>query len=155
LFAHPIPTIIHKLKYKSSFALAEPLAGLMAEAWSDWQTTVDLVVPIPLHPQKKKERGYNQSALLAYHLCQRLGLLYDSEALWRKRYTEPQVHLSIADRMTNVEGAFGASHDRVAGKEILLIDDVCTTGATLSAATVALLAEGAKTVSAYCLARAI
>lgn len=154
LFLDPIPPIIHQFKYNGAFGLAEPLAGLMLQAWPRWQIPVDLVLPIPLHADRLKTRGYNQSALLARYFCQDLNLETAENVLQRTRYTQPQVHLSATERQENVAGAFFAESSRVAGKEVLLVDDVCTTGSTLSAAAQALLTAGAKSVSAYCLARA-
>lgn len=154
LFEGPAPKIIHQMKYNGLFALAEPLAGLMIEAWSRWQIHIDFVVPIPLHATRERKRGYNQSALLASHLCRQLNLAYVPESLQRVRYTRPQVELSAADRMANVADAFKANPNYVSGGEVLLVDDVCTTGATMAAAAEAMLAAGAKAVSGYCLARA-
>jgi ComF family protein len=155
LFVDPIPKIIHNLKYNGQFGLAKPLAQLMLEAWPQWNLTADLVIPIPLHTQRYKERGYNQSALLAKYLCQKLQIPWDAHALTRAKYTTPQVGLSAKDRSLNVKGAFIAKNEKVKGKSILLIDDVCTTGATLSAAAKTLLSANAKMVSSYCLARAL
>jgi ComF family protein len=154
-FTDPVPGIIHKLKYQGQFALAKPLGELMAESWPSWRAPAELVMSIPLHPKRKKYRGYNQSELLARHLCHALDLPGDSRALRRMRNTRPQIDLSPTDRVTNVAGAFWADGEKVAGKAILLIDDVCTTGSTLSEAAKALLTAGATTVSAYCLARVV
>lgn len=146
--------MIHKLKYQGMFGLADPLAALMVEAWPQWATAVDLVVPVPLHNERQKKRGYNQSELLARHFSDRLGLLMNSNILQRTRQTKPQVGLNISERLQNVQAAFRTEGEGTVGKNILLIDDVCTTGATLSAAANALLIGGAQSVSAYCLARA-
>lgn len=154
LFAPPIPQIIHQLKYRGAFALARPLATLMVEGWSRWQPPVDVVLPIPLHPKREKERGYNQEALLVHHFCRQLNLPNNPEALKRVKYTKLQVNLSAASRSSNMTAAFWANQEKVTAKKILLVDDVCTTGATLAAAARALLAAGAESVSAYCLARA-
>ena len=155
IFAEPIPTIIHQLKYNGYFGLAKPLADLMVDAWSKWQKPIDLVVGVPLHPSREKKRGYNQSDLLAYHFCNQVNLANDKKALQRVRNTTPQVGLKADERVTNVANAFTADSSRVAGKNILLIDDVCTTGSTLKAAAEALMVAGAKQVSGYCLARAL
>jgi len=154
LFTGPIPRIIHQMKYNGLFALAEPMAELMIEAWTRWEIPVDVVVPVPLHADRERKRGYNQSALLANYLCRRLDLTFTGEGLQRIRHTRPQVELSAVDRLANVANAFVASPDHVAGGDVLLVDDVCTTGATMIAATEALLAAGAKTVSGYAVARA-
>jgi len=154
-FADPVPGIIHKLKYQGQFALAEPLGALMANSWPGWQAPVELVLPIPLHPRRQRHRGYNQSELLARHFCSKLDLAYDARVLKRVRHTKPQVDLAPADRLTNVADAFWADAEKVASKAVLLIDDVCTTGSTLSEAARALLNAGAAEVTAYCLARAV
>lgn len=153
-FCGPIMPAIHQLKYRGISAAAAPLAGLMVEGWRLWAAPVDLVLPVALHPSRVRERGYNQATLLARHLGRELGLPLREDALFRIRHTRPQVGLSGVERRTNVRGAFHAAPELVAGKCILLVDDVCTTGATLDAAAGALFAAGARGVHAYCLARA-
>ena len=154
LFADPVAKLIHNLKYNGAFALAKPLAQLMVDAWADWQLPVDLVVPIPLHAERERKRGYNQSTLLADSFCEPMMLPYTENVLQRTRLTTPQVGLSAVERLQNVQNAFQAT-DLVQGKHILLIDDVCTTGATMAAAAHALFEAGAQTVSGYCVARAV
>lgn len=152
-FADPIPHVIHQFKYENRFALAEPLAALMGEAWPQWQTAVNLIIPIPMHKTRQRKRGYNQSALLAQKFSKHIDKPYSEDALQRTRHTRPQMGLSKRARLTNLSGAFNANSRSVQNKDILLIDDVCTTGATLVAATKTLLAAGANSVSGYCLAR--
>lgn len=154
LFAGPVPRIIHQFKYRGAFALAEPLADWMAEAWPQWQTPVDLMLPIPLHCERERERGYNQSDLLVRQLAARLGYATDAGALSRPRQTQPQASLRAAARQNNVRGVFEASPARVTGKHILLVDDVYTTGATLREAGLALVTAGAASVTGYCAAQA-
>jgi ComF family protein len=153
-FKEAVPGLIHKMKYKGLFALTEPLSLVMVESWPMWPVPVDLVLPIPLHPKRRQKRGYNQAELLANHLCHQLQLPSEPMALRRVRDTRPQVDLNTWARQANVAGAFEAERGWVRGKSIVLIDDVCTTGSTLSAAASALLSAGAQTVSGYCLARA-
>lgn len=155
LFAEPVSTVIHKLKYEKQFGLAEPLADLMIAAWPRWQTTADCLVPIPLHPERQKERGYNQSALLAEALSRQIKRPCLPDCLYRTRQTPAQVGLNGAERLANVQNAFAAQSAEVKHKKILLIDDVCTTGATLAAAAQALLDAGAASVWGYCVARAM
>jgi len=149
----PLKRVIHRLKYERMFALAAPLADLMLTAWPDWFGDFDALVPVPLHAERQRARGYNQSTLLAERLAARLGLVVAEELLQRTRYTPPQVGLNAAERLDNVRGAFTAATAGVVGRHILLIDDVYTTGATTLAAADALLLAGAGSVSAYCLAR--
>lgn len=151
-YQEPTSDIIHRFKYEGYAALGRPLAGLMIAGWPRWQPAPTVILPIPLHPRRRRQRGYNQSELLARPLAQALGIPVDTTSLRRTRHTIPQVGLGPDERHENVRGAFAAG-GAVAGQHVLLIDDVLTTGATMSAAAAALLAAGAAGVSAYCLAR--
>ncbi len=145
---------VHRLKYNGCTALAEPLGDLMATYWMRNAMPSDIVVPVPLHADRLRERGYNQAALLARALARRVGLTLDEQTLVRKRATAPQVDLDAEQRQENVRDAFLCTGDRLANKRVLLIDDVCTTGATLEACAVALYQGGARSVQALTLARA-
>lgn len=133
------------LKYRRQRRLAEPLGDLLASAVTRLDLRPDVVVPVPLHASRKRERGYNQAELLARRCARTLGLPCEAAALTRARATPPQVGLSSAERRINVAGAFIiAAAERaaaLAGKRILLIDDVATTGSTLDAAASALLSS--------------
>ncbi|HRQ41784.1 MAG TPA: ComF family protein [Chloroflexota bacterium] len=155
VFTEPISTIIHKMKYEGAFGLGRVLADLMASAWAEWIIPVDMVAPIPLHPDREKKRGYNQSALLARWFSQQSGQVYAPELLKRTRFTVPQVGLNAEERAKNVQNAFAVAGYPFNDKHVLLIDDVCTTGSTLTAAAQVLLEAGAAAVSGYCLARAM
>ncbi len=152
-YAEPTDRLIHRLKYEGYFALARPLARTLIDGWPVWEPVPDLIAPIPLHPRRRRRRGYNQSELLARPLAEAVGVPFSATALRRTRHTPPQVGLGPEARAANVQGAFDATAQEVAGRAILLIDDVLTTGATMTAAAAALLAAGAASVSAYCLAR--
>ncbi len=154
-FQEPIQSLIHKFKYENTFALGQILAEMMVQAWPEWSLPIDCIMPIPLHTKRLQDRGYNQSELLASQLSKQLQIPIDTQTLQRIRHTQPQVHLSASDRHANVANAFAVAdnHD-LKGKHILLIDDVLTTGATLTAAASVLQAAGASAVSGYCLARA-
>lgn len=145
---------MHWLKYRGRTALADPLGGLMAERWAQHPMPADVVVPVPLHAERLRERGYNQAALLAREMARRAGLVVEERTLVRQRSTSPQVKLDAKQRKQNVRDAFCCSGDGLAGKQVLLIDDVCTTGATLEACALALYAGGARGVQALTLARA-
>ncbi len=125
----------------------------MAAAWLDRGLAADIIAPVPLHPSRLAERGYNQSALLARVLAAEVGVPLDERLLIRHRATAHQVGLGQAERTRNVTGAF-ACRGAAAGKRVMLVDDVATTGATLEACAVALREAGATNVAALTLARA-
>jgi len=114
---------------------------------------VDVVVPVPLHPHRLRERGYNQATLLAKEVEKALGLPLLEDALLRVRSTIPQVGLTARERRDNVRGAFHCADGNLKGQRILLVDDVCTTGATLEACSLALRQEGVGVVWGLVLAR--
>jgi ComF family protein len=153
----PLKQAIHQLKYGDLRALAAPLGELMSRAWikdPSFSPKIDTIVPVPLHPTRQRERGYNQAALLARELGIRLRLPVVEGALNRTRATVPQVGLDARQREDNVRGAFLCIADSLSGKAVLLVDDVCTTGSTLEAACAALKDSGVPSVWAYTLARA-
>jgi ComF family protein len=149
---------IHRFKYEGASALAAPLADLMADYWSRDPLPADVWVAVPLHIARERERGYNQSYLLGREFGRRVGLPPLRGTLKRARRTRPQVGLTAGERRVNVEGAFTycppRQGDGVRGLRVLLVDDVCTTGATLEACSVALMAAGAVSVWGFTLARA-
>ena len=152
-FSDLIQEMIHRFKYNQCTALAEPLVGLMFRYWVQHPLQVDCIIPVPLHPRRLQERGYNQAALLAEGLGERLGIPVLLDVLVRIKYTKPQVGLTAEERKENVRGAFACPHKALIGKSVLLVDDVCTTGATLEACSVALKTAGATRVLGFTLAR--
>ena len=144
---------IHELKYQGCAELASPLGSLMAAYWVQHPMPVDVVVPVPLHSARLRERGYNQAALLAREMADQVGLSVDEHLLIRQRSTSPQVELNAHQRRENVRDAFCWSGKGLVGKRVVLVDDVCTTGATLEACAVALCEGGAHSVRALTLAR--
>jgi ComF family protein len=153
VFAHPLRDAIHELKYNNGRSLARPLGARMVAAWQQSRFTADLIVPVPLHPARLAERGYNQSALLARVLSQQVGVPIAEKAIVRRKATLQQSKLSATERRENVKDAF-ASRGDLPGQSIVLIDDVCTTGSTLEACAEALRDSGAASVWAFTLARA-
>ena len=145
---------IHHFKYYNRQALAVPLGELMGQYWEKSPLPGEIIVPVPLHPDRLRERGYNQAALLARELGKSIGLPVAENGLVRVRATRPQVELGAQERKENVRDAFRCSNAELKGKRVLLIDDVCTTGATLEACSIALRQVGARSVWALTLARA-
>lgn len=154
LFDGVLREAVHRLKYASARNLADPLAEMMAQFWYQTPLPADVLMPVPLHPHRERERGYNQSMLLAQALGRRIGLAVLPNALVRCRNTVSQTTLNARERRANVAEAFECVSEAVRGKRVLLIDDVCTTGATLEACSVALRQGGALSVWALTLARA-
>jgi ComF family protein len=116
---------------------------------------IDLVVPMPLGRKRFRERSYNQAEMISRPLSLAMNWKHSSSALTRSRETRTQIGLSASERRDNVHGAFTADARQVAGKNILIIDDVATTGSTLSAGADALLASGARHVYTLTVARAL
>ena len=142
--------LVLDLKYGGRRHLATPLATLAASAVAG---TVEAVVPVPLHPNRRAERGFNQSELLAAGIAAQLGAPLAATALCRTRETRSQTGLSERERIANVQGAFEPTA-RLARARVLLVDDVCTTGATLAACARALHRAGAREVVAVTVTRA-
>jgi ComF family protein len=153
-FEGVIRDAMHWLKYRGRAVVAKPLGDLMAVYWRQHGLPVDVVVPVPLHAARLRERGYNQAGLLAREMARQVGLPVDERTLIRQRATASQVDLDAKQRKENVLDAFHCSGRCLLDKRVLLIDDVCTTGATLEACAVALYEGGARKVCALTLARA-
>jgi ComF family protein len=145
---------ILQFKYKNVKALAAPLAQLMAEYLCTHPVPAEVLVPVPLHPRRLRERGYNQSSLLARELGKLACFPTVEGSLVRLKNTPPQTRTKSAEeRQSNVAGAFICRDQRLGGRRILLIDDVCTLSATLEACATALKAAGAASVWGLTLAR--
>ncbi len=149
-----LATAIRRLKYEDRPYLARPLGELLRGACRAAGVRADAVLPVPLHPQRLAERGYNQSALLAFHVARELDAPVLTNALARKVDTAPQVTLTSAERHANLAAAMCVTRpDAVRGRVLALIDDVATTGATLRACRDVLVAAGARAVVGAVLAR--
>jgi len=147
---------IHQLKYRNLRALAQPLVKLLQDYLVTKPVPGEVVLPVRLHHKRLKERGYNQSRLLARELGKLINLPVVDDCLIRQRHASPQARASTVDeRRSNVDGAFTCRDHRLRDKQVLLIDDVSTSGATLDACAVALKTSGATTVWGLVLAREI
>ena len=144
---------IHAFKYRHRQTLARPLALVLAREMGRRPLDLDMLVPVPLHPRRLAERGYNQSGLLARELADLLGCM-NLDLLERHKRTAPQAGLQAADRKANVRGAFRCKDGvDLSGHRIGLVDDVCTTGATMEDCARALREAGAAIVWGIALAR--
>jgi competence protein ComFC len=147
---------IHELKYRNLRDIARPMAGLLNEYLAASPLPGEVLVPVPLHPKRQRERGYNQSALLARELGRLSGLPVVESCLVRRQHTPPQARTaSAAERQHNVAGAFACRDGRLRGREVLLVDDVATSGATLNACALALKSRGSPAVRGLVMAMEI
>jgi ComF family protein len=149
---------IQEFKFHGRRNLTAHLAPLLARSFSEsWRRDeIDMVIPVPLHPRRKRQRGFNQSELLARSLASLLALPCRPDSLARVRYTEPQVGLRDPERLRNVQAAFRCvKPGLLARRRVLLIDDVMTTGATVRSAASVLMRSGTLRVSVLTVARAV
>ena len=150
--AFPIRELIHRLKYRGHRYLGRCLGAQLAGDVGAAHRNADVVMPIPLHRVRLIERGYNQSFELARTVAAAWSLPLLTSGIRRQRATLPQTGLTLPERRANVRSAFQVD-SRVAGRRVLLVDDVITTGATANALAAGLLAAGAVEVRALAVAR--
>lgn len=162
-FQHPtVRTALHAYKYGCIEDLHRPLGRVVLRALKRMSRTRNIfsenpiIVPVPLHTRRLNWRGFNQAGRIAELVAHATQQIYAPATLMRTHHTETQVHHSRTERFLSVQNLFSCPHPSlVKGKSILLIDDVCTTGATLDACATALRAAGASSVSALVIAREI
>jgi ComF family protein len=156
VYGGAVAEAITHFKYGQHPELARPLATLLLRAVSRLSADPpDVVVPVPLHPSRLADRGYNQAALLASPVARALSARFEPQALARIRPTERQATLDRSARLANVTRAFGVRRGKgIERRRVLLIDDVRTTGATLQACRETLLEGGAREVLTAVIARA-
>lgn len=151
-------TAIHRFKYRGRTGIGKILGGIMADfAGTIWDMQVfERIVPVPLHRKKLRDRGFNQAVILARELAKRFEIPLDFMSLRREVFKPPQVGLHRKERSENVRGVFAVRYpERIAGRRILLVDDVYTTGSTLEECSRILIRAKAESVAVLTLARAV
>ncbi|MCF7802787.1 MAG: ComF family protein [Candidatus Marinimicrobia bacterium] len=157
-FTEDLQQIIHAMKYRRKPTLGQSLVSIIG-AWKlpAWMTSVDVVIPVPLHKTKRRDRGYNQAVSIAKGVATLCSAPIMTDVLVRQKYTASQTTLTRAERQENLAAAFVTtrkSAGQLKGKSVLLVDDVFTTGATLENAAESLQETGAKEVFGFTLASA-
>ncbi len=161
-----VTALIHCFKYKGKIQLARPLGELLLMTFVRfWDIKdIDMILPVPLHPGRLRQRGFNQASLLIQNwqriarrpFCDLSHVRLEDDLLIRNKHTEPQSALGRAQRAQNIKNAFGLNGEKkIRGESILLIDDVYTTGATVNECGRLLLSSGARQVDVLTLARAV
>ncbi|MFY9520567.1 MAG: ComF family protein [Caldicoprobacterales bacterium] len=152
-YTQTIRDLIYRYKYQGETSLARTFGLLMGDLFAESAWPIDLVMPVPLHKRKESYRGFNQSSLLADYIAYRQGLAFRDDVLLREIDTDKQASLTRQDRMKNLKGAFTVVKPSIIkDKNILLIDDVYTTGATVDSCTASLKEAGAAKVFVLTLA---
>lgn len=153
-YRHGARNLVRSFKYGGETELARPLAALMAERLraADFFSGVDMVVPVALHPKRRRERGFDQARMLAEPVATLVGLPCRPGVVKRVRHTTPQAALHRAQRLENMKGAFTAD-ESLKGRRVVLVDDVMTTGATMADCARACREAGATRMYALLFAR--
>ncbi len=151
---NPMRSAIHALKYRNHKAVANILGEILAKVYRQQHLVAEVIVPVPLHRARLKERGYNQSELLARQLGRLLNIPVNTVTLQRIRQTKSQMKLGADERHKNVADAFACNDKKLQNQRVLLIDDVCTTGSTLDFCAEALKKGGVASVWGITLAKA-
>lgn len=148
--------MVHALKFHDRYTGVNRAVRMMTAALDPQYAAIDIIVPVPLHWRRLLMRRYNQAALLAYGLAAQLNTPCAPHALKRTRYTRPQMRMKRAERITNARHLFAVQQETMLrGKNVLLVDDVITTGATINACAAAMKKAGAAQVHAISLARTV
>jgi ComF family protein len=154
----PARGLVHRLKYHDRLEAARPMGAWMARDGAELLAEADCLIPVPLHRTRLFARRFNQAAALAHAVSRESGVPVEALALARRKRTSPQVGLSKSQRALNLQGAFVVREEmgaRIAGRRVVLIDDVITSGATANAAARALRRAGAAEVDALAFARVV
>lgn len=152
-YQYPADLLIQRFKYQEQLSLAPSLSRQLARQFTR-SPLPDLLIPMPLHRTRLKTRGFNQAQLLAASLGRQLQIPVDSRLCHRVRQTRSQMSLSWAERQRNMRHAFACPAD-LTGKQVAVVDDIMTTGATLNALATVLKKQGAQWISCWILARTL
>ncbi len=152
LYAYPIDTMMQRYKYGCMLNLSQTFGQLLSD--KILLESVDLVIPMPMHPARIKERGFNQAHEIAKVLTKNHAEKLDYKSVIRQKLTPPQASLPLKERVKNIKGAFKANGD-FSGKRIAIIDDVMTTGASLNELAKTLKKAGASHVECWVIARTL
>lgn len=153
-YEEPIRHLIHSLKFGSRHAHARLLGLLLAERVGQQTVLPELIIPIPLHPARYRERGFNQSLEIARVVSADTGIPLDYSLCQRQRYTQAQTRLSAQERQKNIRNAFGLTGP-LRARHVAILDDVMTTGATVGELSLALRQAGAQQIEVWACARAL
>lgn len=144
---------LHQLKYQSRLDVGQIFHARLMQAIVQANWNVDTILPIPVSKTRRRSRGYNQAAIIAWPLSISLGIPYNNHALQKQKDTSSQVAFKREERFSNINGAFRVTDDSIAGKQVLIVDDVITTGATINESATVLMEAGAKVVYALSIGR--
>lgn len=149
----PADKLLQRHKFGGKLSLTRTLAQILTDS-VDANTPADLIIPMPLHPARLRQRGFNQAAEIARHVARQLHIPLALDACTRTRATRPQSELPLADRHKNLRGAFDCRQD-LRGRHVILLDDIMTTGASLDALAGTVRKAGAVSVACWVVARTL
>jgi ComF family protein len=153
-YTFPVDALIHSLKYQTNLAIAPILANLLITRLETIERIPDVIIPMPLHPIRLRERGFNQAMEISRYISKQMGIVLLPDSCSRIKHTPPQTGLPWKDRQKNIRKAFSCKID-LSGKHIALVDDVMTTGATLNELSKVLRKQGAAEISNWVIARTL
>lgn len=153
VYQNPVRQAVHQLKYRRRRHVAKPLGEMLGTAAEEFLAGTGAVVPVPMHAERRAERGFNQAEEIAKVTASMAGIPCLAEQLVRTRATGQQVHLNARERQENMRGAFAWRSANAPPNRVVILDDVMTTGATISACALALREAGCSEVKAVALAR--
>lgn len=153
-YSFPVDALIHALKYRTYLSLASILANLLVETLKATNTLPDVIIPMPLHPIRLRERGFNQAMEISRYISKSMEIIVLPDSCSRIKHTLPQTGLPWKDRQRNIRSAFNCKID-LSGKHVALVDDVMTTGATLNELAKVLRKHGAIEISNWVIARTL